>query len=73
MVNLYEVSGLSLGDTIDHKLQAVKHLRTLSRARFQSACSEILSSRAPDATLPILEIGQTILNTTPDDNLSLND
>lgn len=73
IISLFEISGLKLGDTLDQKLRVVKHLRTLSRARFQSTCTEVISSRAPDATIPILDIGQPILNTNPNDSTSSHD
>lgn len=68
IISLFEISGLKLGDSLDQKLTVVKHLRSLSRTRFQNACTEIISSRAPDAIAPILDIGQSILNTLPEDS-----
>lgn len=65
IIELFEVSGLSLRHTIEEKLKVVAHLKTLSNSRFSSACADLIPKRPPIPPVDLSEIILSINNESP--------
>lgn len=70
IISLFEVRDLSLGTSSEEKLRVVAHLKSLSRTRFSSACSDLISTRPP---IPPVDISHNILAIPPKSPSVIND
>lgn len=65
IIELFEVSGLSLGPTLEEQLKVVAHLKTLSTARFSSACANLIPKRPSTPPVDLSDIILSINNESP--------
>lgn len=72
IVNLYTLSGFSLGNNEDEQLHVVHCLKSLSKARFNASLSSLLSSKASDPSSPPTNISSLILDIMAKESSSTN-
>lgn len=58
IISLFEVSGLSLGSTLEEKIKVVAHLRSLTRSKFSESCLDLIPKIPP---IPPLDISEVIM------------
>lgn len=70
IISLFEVSGLSLGSSLEDKLKVVAHLRSLTRSRFSESCLDLIPKIPP---IPPLDISEVIMAIEPEKTNVSND
>lgn len=68
LIQLYEISGFSLGSSEEEKIDAVRKLRSLSNARFNTSLSSILSTKSKIPPITQMDIRPIILDSSRSDS-----